>query len=280
MLEQTKPSHLSAEYGAWFRDPLIAEAYPYRPPYPDDVISQIVWLASQASPGGADSAVALDLGAGTGDLARRLAPHVARVDAVDASTAMMDRWKALPGGSHPHVRWIVGMAEEVPLAPPYTLATAGESLHWMDWDVVLPRIAGMLAPAGMLAIASRDWEGPPILRERLLPIFGRYSPVRDYRPFDVVAELASRGLFAEAGRRRCGPAPWTPTVAEYVACRHSQRGFSRTHMGPVVAAAFDASVVEVLEEICRSGALQERDGRLQLEVRASVVWGRPAPAQD
>ena len=273
MQRQPKPSHHSAEYGAWFKDPLVAEAYPSRPPYPDDVISLLLSLVTGGSP------AVLDLGAGTGDLARRLAPLVERVDAVDASAAMIERGKALPGGDHAHLRWILGMAEEAPLTPPYGLATAGESLHWMDWDEVLPRVARALAPGAVLAIVNRNWDGPPALRERLLPIFTRYSPVPDYRPYDVIAELTSRRLFAEVSRQRCGPAPWTPTVAEYLECRHSQRGGSRTHMGPDMVAAFDAAVTALLEELCRDGTLAEHDGRLQLQVTAMVVWGRPLVEQ-
>src|SRR5687767_14999630 len=146
-----KPSHHSAAYGAWFRDPLVAQAYPARPPYPEEVISR---LTSLVAGGPAQEAAVLDLGAGTGDLARRLAPLFARVDAVDASEAMVAIGKSLPSGEHPHIHWRLGMAEEAPLDPPYGLATAGESLHWMDWDVVLPRVARSLVPGAVLAIVN------------------------------------------------------------------------------------------------------------------------------
>ena len=281
MQTKPKPSHHSAAYGAWFQDPLISQAYPHRPPYPDDVFSLLASLVVPVTGDGDDGGAVLDLGAGTGDLARRLvalappAGPVTRVDAVDASVAMMERGRALPGGEHPQLRWILGLAEAAPLAPPYGLATAGESLHWMDWEVVLPRVAQALAPAAVLAIVSRNWDRPPALMARLVPIFTRYSPVRDYQPYDLIAELTSRGLFTEVGRRRCGPMPWTPTVAEYLECRHSQRGASRTHMGAQAVAAFDQEIAQVLAELCRDGTLAERDGRLQLEVTASIVWGRP-----
>jgi SAM-dependent methyltransferase len=273
MQTRPKPSHHSAAYGAWFKDPLVAEAYPSRPTYPDEVFS----LLTSLIPGRPEAAAVLDLGAGTGDLARRLAPLVARVDAVDASSAMMERGKALSGGNHPRLKWILGTAEEAALSPPYGLASAGESLHWMDWDVVLPRVAQALAPGAVLAIVNRNWDGPPALRDRLIPIFTRYSPVPDYRPYDLIAELTSRGLFREVGRQRCGPAPWTPTIADYLECRHSQRGGSRTHMGPDMVAGFDAAVMALLEELCLDGTITQRDGRLQLQVTANVVWGVPAP---
>jgi hypothetical protein len=37
-LTEPKPSHLSTEYGAWFKDALLAAAYPARPAYPDGVM--------------------------------------------------------------------------------------------------------------------------------------------------------------------------------------------------------------------------------------------------
>lgn len=42
----------------------------------------------------------------------------------------------------------------MPLGPPYGLVTAGSSLHWMDWEVVLPRIGRLLSPEGCLAIVN------------------------------------------------------------------------------------------------------------------------------
>ena len=49
--------------------------------------------------------------------------------------------------------------ETAPLDPPYVLAVAGESLHWMEWSVVLPRLAEALEPGALLdrveAVACR-----------------------------------------------------------------------------------------------------------------------------
>jgi SAM-dependent methyltransferase len=272
-----KPSPLSGDYGAWFQDPLIVAAYHHRPPYPQQAIALLVSLATHGTAG---PRAVLDVGCGTGDLARRLAPHFDRVDAVDFSRGMLEKGTRLPGGDHSNLRWIHAAVEEAPLCPPYALVTAGESLHWMAWDVVLPRFAAALTPDGMLAIANRDWDGPPAVRERLRPLFARYSPVRDYRPYNLIAELEQRGLFAPAGEQRCGPAPWQPTVEEYLECRHSQRGFSRTHMGLADAAAFDAAIRDALEALCRQGAIARRDGRLQLAVEATVVWGKPLAPTD
>lgn len=75
--ERAKPRGLSGVYGASFGDADVVRVYHLRPPYPDETIAQLARLAS----GGA----VLDAGYEAGELARRLAPHVARVDTVDVS---------------------------------------------------------------------------------------------------------------------------------------------------------------------------------------------------
>ncbi len=265
-----KPKHWQPEYGAWFQDAGIVAAYPNRPPYPPETCTILTGLLAADVP-----RAVLDVGCGTGDLARRLAPLVERVDAVDLSAGMIARGQGLPGGDDPRIRWIRAAAEDAPLAPPYALITAGESIHWMQWDALMPRLAAALAPGGALAIVERDWEGPPALWARLLPLFARYSANKDFQPSDVIAELESRGLFRKTGERRAGPAPWRPTVDEYIACRHSQNGFSRERMARGEAEAFDAAVREALRETIEIGAVTERDGRLELAVTAMVVWGEP-----
>jgi SAM-dependent methyltransferase len=272
---EPKPSHLSGDYGAWFKDSFLAEAYPARPAYPVGVIRLLTDLA-QDTP-----RVVLDVGCGTGELARRLAHLVERVDAVDFSDAMLRVAKRLDNGDAPNVNWIAGAVEEVTLRGPYVLITAGESLHWMDWDVVMARFSGILTGNGVLAIISRSWDTDPSVWERVRPLIERYSPVRDFRPYNLVSELVRRGLLEVRGERQFGPEPWRPTIDEYLECRHSQRGLSRTHMGPAAVAAFDAEVRHALEDLSRNGVLPVNENRLDLSVEARVAWGvpraRPAP---
>jgi ubiquinone/menaquinone biosynthesis C-methylase UbiE len=149
-VSDTKPAHLSGEYGVWFKDPLLAAAYPARPPYPDGVIHLLRKLIRHTS------GAVLDVGCGTGELARRLAPSVGRVDAVDFSKAMLELARRLPGGDARNIRWTLGAAEDVALKAPYELITAGECLHWMDLDLVMVRFARVLTSNGSLAIIDRN----------------------------------------------------------------------------------------------------------------------------
>jgi trans-aconitate methyltransferase len=251
-----------------FRDRSVAEAYPYRPPYPAALFAALADLIAD------EPRAVLDVGCGTGDVARPLGPRVARIDAVDASAAMIAQGRRQPGGDAANLRWIESTVEEAALAPPYALITAGESLHWLDWAVVFPRFAEALTPHGTLAIIGRDWEHTGVARERIHALINRHSTNRDFRPYNLLDELAQRGLFAQQGQRRTDLEPWHPTIAEYIECRHSQNGLSRERMG-ADAAVFDAALTEDLHDLARTGTIEIRDGRLMLTVAATITWGRP-----
>ena len=162
--------------------------------------------------------------------------------------------------------------------PPYALISAGESLHWMEWHFVMPLFADLLTPNGVLAIVSRNWDGPPELRERLQQIFRESPLIRVWQTVNLIDELTGRHLFRKLGQQHCGPDSWQPTIDVYLGARYPQRSFSRTHMGPQATAAFDTSIRQVLEELIARGTVACVDGRLQLQVESTVVWGLPAAA--
>src|SRR5512134_2570577 len=111
--------HREPGYGEQFRDRSIAEAYHNRPPYPDELFSILSRLVTKTP------RTVLDVGCGTGDIARGLARYVDRIDAVDLSEAMIEEGKRLPSGDQPRINWIASRLESAPLNPPYTLVVAG-----------------------------------------------------------------------------------------------------------------------------------------------------------
>ena len=259
-----KPEHLGPEYAAQFSDPSVVAAYPHRPPYPPDVFPILAGLVA-----GQPRAV-LDIGCGTGDIARGLAPLVERVDAVDISAPMLALGRTLPGGDHPRLRWLLGRAEDTASEPPYGLITAGESLHWMEWDVLLPRLARLLAPGGVLAIVGREPEPEP-WGEELRPLFPRYSTNRQFRPYDLIEELVQRGLFTPLGERVTEPMVVRQPVGVYVESFHSRNGLSRDRMTPEETAAFDREVAALVAPFVE-------DGAVELRMRGHIRWGLPSAA--
>ena len=211
----------------------------------------------------------LDLGTGTGEIARTLVERVAAVDALDPSPAMLAKGRDLPGGDHPGLRWILGSAEDGPLRSPYGLVVAAASLHWTEWAIALPRIRAALAPGGVLAIVDlvaepRPWD------ELLRDLIAQYSTNRRYRPYDLVAELADCRLFHELGRCRTAPVPVDQPLADYIESFHARNGFSRERMEPAQAIAFDAAVAHLVVP-------HAVDGVVRLAVAGEIVWGVPAP---
>ena len=256
-----KPKHLAPKYGEVFKDRSVVEAYHHRPPYPAEVFDVLAGLIV------AEPRNVLDVGCGTGYIARNLVDRVDRLDAVDFSRNMIEEGKRLPNGNNPCLHWLYGPVETVELAPPYALVTAGESLHWMDWNVVLPRFAEMLLPGGYVAIVEHETLAQPwytALRE----IIPRYTTNKDYQDYDLIALLEQRGLFSKVGEKTTAPVPFTQSVEDYVESFHSRNGFSRERMGLESAKAFDEEARKLLLQFYP-------DGMMSLQVVAEVVWGMP-----
>lgn len=262
MLRAGQPSHLDPEFASQFSDPSVVEAYWTRPPYPRTVFTKLASLIAGAS------ARVLELGAGSGDLTFGLAPLVDSIDAVDPSEPMLAAARAQKPGSVRNVRWFLEAAEAFAPIGRYDLAVAAESLHWMRWRDVLPKIGRALAKGGVLAIVvDRRFSNLP-WDAQVRTLVARHSTNRGYAPYDVVSELTSRGLFTEMGRETITETGFSQTIDDYIESFHTRNGFSRDRMRPAAAAAFDADV--------RALVLAHRlTGVVSGEVSSTVVWGLP-----
>jgi ubiquinone/menaquinone biosynthesis C-methylase UbiE len=259
---EPKPAFLRPQVASAFQEASVIGAYPRRAPYPESLFHKLAELI--AGPSGA----VLDVGTGPGDIARRLAPYVERVDAVDWSAGIIALGQRLRGGHDPRIRWIQGRIEEVALDPLYGLITAGESLHWMDWSAILPRFAAALEPGGFLAIVNRDEQSIP-WREAFTPIIRQYSTNQDYRPYDMIQGLEARGLFRKTGTWRSEPFAFAQPVEEYIEALHAMSSFSRERMDPTAISAFDDKARTILL------AHADTDGILHMRIMGSIEWGTP-----
>ena len=257
-----KPAQFGREYGSQFSDASVVSSYHLRPPYPEETFEILETLLPT------DCRSVLDIGCGTGEIAWRMAPRVDRVDAVDPSAGMLAKGQSLPGGSVANITWIHGNAEQAGFQGPYGLVVAGASLHWMEWDVVLPRITDSLAADGFLAIVELEQDASP-WSDRIAATIGKYSTNQEFRPYNVVDELNQRDLFVMAGSARTETVVFTQSVAEYVESFHARNGFSRDRMTADAAEAFDRDMTALVESYTT-------DGMVELQIRGSVVWGRPA----
>ena len=259
---EPKPAFLGPHIASAFQEESVIAAYPQRAPYPESLFQKLAELLTGSSRS------VLDVGTGTGDVARHLAPYVERVDAVDWSAGMLALGQQLPGGDDQRIRWIQGRIEEVALDPPYGLITAGESLHWMGWSAVLPRFAAALETGAYLAIVHRDEQDSP-WREALKPVYRAYSTNQDWRPYTLLEELESRAIFRKIGKWESEPVPFAQLVEEYIEYHHSMSGFSRERMGPATTQAFDEELRTILLPYADENSV------LHMRIVGSVEWGTP-----
>jgi ubiquinone/menaquinone biosynthesis C-methylase UbiE len=120
----------------------------------------------------------IDLGCGPGTLARRFAPSIAEVIAMDPDADMVaegQRLAALEGVAN--IVWTqAGSAELSQLRGTFRAAVMGQSFHWMDRDQVLKDFYSLIEDGGGIALINP----------------GRRRPQESWEP--VVGEIVARYL--------------------------------------------------------------------------------------
>jgi SAM-dependent methyltransferase len=180
-----------------------AESYDEaRPPYPPALWDSIRELGAMR-PG----LHALDLGAGTGQATGPLLAAGLSVTAVEPGP----RLAALLRRAHPDAEVVIARAEEAELpANTFDVVVAATSIHWMDLDVLLPRIHRAMTPSATLLV----WR----------TVFGDPAVTTPFR------ELVARIVNDRTSPPRPGPDPEDHAVltARLIATGHFSVELSRT----------------------------------------------------
>lgn len=126
-----------------FHDEITARNYRFRPPYHPNFFNL---LASELKLG--NSQIALDLCAGTGEVAVGLAPYLSSISALDFSPPMLSRAK-----NHPKVRYAKVDVNEIAalqrVAPKgNALCTVGMGIHYLELQTLKFVNANLLNPSG------------------------------------------------------------------------------------------------------------------------------------
>ena len=182
----------------------VSEYYQkFRRGYPPEVARE---LATAFALTGDD--VVLDLGCGTGQLTRVLAPRVRAVLGMDPEPAMLAQ--ARLATEAPNVAWLLGADSDVgapaTLLGPGRLAavTVAQALHWMDHERLFAAVRPLLRPGGGVAVVTN---GEPLwlqgsawsaaLREVLAAYLG--TPVRSTCGTDDASQQRYADALAAAG---------------------------------------------------------------------------------
>ena len=142
-----------------------------RPPYPDALWARLREL-ELLHPG----TRVLELGAGTGQATEPLLDAGASVLAVEPGAALAERLRR----RLPTAAVQVAAAESVALpTAAFDLAVAATAVHWLDLEVVLPKVHRALAPAGHFAVWRTAFGDPSVsptpFRRRVALITARRS---------------------------------------------------------------------------------------------------------
>lgn len=125
----------------------------YRPGPPDDFYARLAALGV-----GVANQRILDLGTGTGVLARQFAAQASRVSAVDISSEQIDIARCLAKEQGVAVDFQRSPAEDLPFeGGTFDVATANQCWLYFDRDAVLAELARVLKPGGWISTSHFSW---------------------------------------------------------------------------------------------------------------------------
>lgn len=215
----------------------------FRPSYPKPLIRKLVQESSGLGR-------LLDLGAGTGQLAKALAQDFEEVWAIDSDLEMIDEGsKGSPNNVHWKCCLVEELEEELGL---FDSIVIGRSLAYFDLEGVFPKLKGFLEKGGSLFITG-DQPSPhhefPLWKEELEDYLNSYCLEQVQEP-SIDPILLSR-LLKETGMVEQGTyyfmEPLTWKVKELIGYLHSRPPFSREHLGERVK-RFDIEVEALLSK--------------------------------
>jgi SAM-dependent methyltransferase len=148
----------------------------YRAGFPADLLDRL--LARGIVRAGAR---VLDLGTGTGSLARLFARYGCMVTGVDIATPLLAQAQRLDSEIGVKIEYVEARAEATGLPDgAFDVVSAGQCWHWFDRPAVAREVKRLLSHDGSVVIAHFDWLAlPGNVVEATQEVILRYTPLDD-----------------------------------------------------------------------------------------------------
>jgi len=223
-----------------------------RPAYPESLVNRLVALADEGS--------ILEVAAGEGEIARRLAARGLPVTALEAQAARIERAKKLPFGGR--VKWQEGPPEHASAGGPYDVVVVSDAVNRIDWSRALPKL-GRASLSWFVAVGRGDrLDGGARELDELVT---SWVPGRA-RLHDEVAFVTKLRRFRRVGLWRARPQTVLQPVPVFVRSLHRHPGLSRDELGPERTETFRRAAEAVLA--------RHHGGMVRLVTSPWLVWGR------
>lgn len=162
------------ESGKWTFSKIAEDYDAVRPHYPSELIQTLL-----RETGISGSARVLEIGCGTGQLTRYLAPYGFQIQAIDIGAALIEiaqkHCRAFPG-----VQFVQSAFEDFPIPDErFDLIVSATAFHWLDPSVRFEKSAALLKAGGHLAVinnVSLYQQHKGAIRQQLDEIYERVIP--------------------------------------------------------------------------------------------------------
>lgn len=125
----------------------------HRAGFPPELLERLAAMGI-AQPG----ARVVDLGTGTGSLARLFAQHGCEVTGVDIAAPLLEQARRLDREAGVQIAYVEGPAEATSLPERgFDVVSAGQCWHWFDRPAAAREVARLLVSGGSVVIAHFDW---------------------------------------------------------------------------------------------------------------------------
>jgi SAM-dependent methyltransferase len=166
----------------------------HRPDYPAEAIDAVLRRVAGRGPVGRGRLDVLDIGTGTGKLARAIAARGHRVLGLDVDARMTEVAR-----SHGIEVEVGGFEDWDAAGRRFDAIVAGQAWHWLRPDIAAPKAAGLLRPGGVLGALWNLYDPNPSVAADLRGLYARVAPQLSG---SVLIGSAASGIEAQAAALR------------------------------------------------------------------------------